>query len=158
MSKNFTWPITTYLYEDYIKLKECLEKNKDKLKDKELIIFGAGIRGSLFGKLLPDFGYHSFIYVDNNKDKWGGYIEKEEHIIKNPDYLSKNITAKIIIISIEQDFLIIEQLLKLGYKKDINIFSPKTNVYDDYINEFFRQSDTEVLVLGDCFFISNFYF
>lgn len=150
MSKNFTWPVSAYLYDDYVKLKECLELNKKKLENKQLIIFGAGIRGCVFGKLLSSFGYSSFIYVDNNKDKWDGYIFDENHPIKSSDYLLEDNKDKVILVSIESIELVEEQLKSLGYKENENLFYVVTDVYGDFVKEFSRTYTNNTLVIGDC--------
>ncbi|MCM1992625.1 hypothetical protein [Oceanirhabdus seepicola] len=146
--RNFAWPVTIMPYEDYIALKECVEKHRDLLINKEIIIFGAGIRGSLFCKLMEKFGYNQLLFCDNNPDKCGGYINQYE--IHSPELIEEKRDNAIVLISVENGYSIEKQLEKSGYIKNKTYFFVESLIYPSYIEEFFRIDPIEILFLGDC--------
>ncbi len=145
---NFAWPVTVMSYEDYITLKECIDKNQNKIKNKSLVIFGAGIRGSVFAAILEKENYPFFYFADNNSKKWGGYINS--HPILPLKEVENNVDKFAIIISVENCDSIKTQLSNYGYIEDVNFFCIKTNIYNNYLNEFKRKTPFKVLALGDC--------
>lgn len=145
---NFAWPVTTILYEDYQFLDELMRRNASAFSGKSLIIFGAGIRGSIFAMILEKLGYREFTFVDNNKQKWGGCINS--HRIESPEGLKPQKDGAVIIISVEDCSEIRRQLNADGWVEDKNFFAIQTNEYDDYVSAFERRGSIEYLVLGDC--------
>ncbi|MCT4617937.1 MAG: hypothetical protein N4A62_00890 [Marinisporobacter sp.] len=146
--RNFAWPVTVMPYEDYSALKECVYKHKDLLINKEIIIFGAGIRGSIFAKLMEQFGYHKLLFCDNNPDKWGGYVNQYE--IQSPEIIEEKRDNAVILISVENGYSIEKQLEKSGYIKNKTYFFVESMIYPIYMREFFRIDPIETLFLGDC--------
>ncbi|WP_312352965.1 hypothetical protein [Aminipila sp.] len=147
---NFAWPVTAFQYEDYEGLKNCIESNERLFKEKEIIIFGAGIRGSVFSCLLERAGFLQFCFTDNNPEKWGGYINT--HPIIRVDQLINKISEAVVIISVENGGTIKKQLEDIGYRENINYFYVSANIYDIYLYEFNRKIEEEILFLGDCGF------
>lgn len=135
-------------YEDYITLKECVDQHMELLRNKEIIIFGAGIRGSIFCKLMEKFGYNQILFCDNNPDKWGGYVNQYE--ICSPKLIEEKRDKAIVLISVENGHSIEMQLEKSGYIKNTTYFSVEARIYPSYIKEFFRRDAIEILFLGDC--------
>lgn len=152
MSKNFTWPATAYLFDDYKILMQCLEKNNSLFKNKEIVIFGSGIRGTIFGQILINNNYNNFVYIDNNIEKHGGFIHSKEHIIYPFGYLIENQESKVVIISIEGISAIKEQLINANYVENTNFFYIDSNVYENYVKEFLRPYNNNTLLISDCFF------
>ena len=74
---------------ELILLQDFVEMNREVLEDKRLLIFGAGVRGSIFGMLLQNEGIPEFDYCDNNEIKWGGTIGT--HIIISPKELQERV-------------------------------------------------------------------
>lgn len=145
--RNFAWPVTIMQYEDYIALKDCIDKYKEVFDNKKIIIFGAGIRGSIFCKLMNEFGYTKICFCDNNPDKWGGYVN--EYKIHSPELICDRDNT-IVIISIENGFEIEEQLEKKGYIKNKSYFNIESPIYSLYIKEFYRMDLIDILFIGDC--------
>lgn len=145
--KNFAWPVTVMSYEDYYELKKCLDLNKD-IYEKKIIIFGSGIRGTLFGVLLKRLGIESFQYCDNNEMKWGGEINGHE--ILNPEIIKNKEKEYRVLISTERSNEIERQLEKYGYRKNKHFFSIKSDIYDKYVDKFFEIKPIKFLILGDC--------
>ncbi len=152
MGKNFGWPVTVFLYEDYLRLLQCIQNNKPVFDEKELVVFGAGIRGSVFCRLLHDMGYKDFTFVDNNTEKWGGYVTHAQHSIHAPETLLHNSENKVVLVSIENIESVFSQLLSYGYKENENLFFVMTNIYHDYIKEMQRPYSGNTLLMGDCGF------
>lgn len=146
--RNFAWPVTVMPYEDYIALKECVDQHRELLINREIIIFGAGIRGSLFCKLMEIFGFEKLLFCDNNPDKWGGYMNQYE--IYSPELIEGKRENAIVLISVENGHSIETQLEKIGYIKNKTYFFVESRIYPSYIKEFFRSDPIEILFLGDC--------
>ena len=66
--KNYAWPVTVAGRYDYDALEKCVNQYKDILDKKQLVIFGAGIRGTVFSIWLKKKGYTQIIFTDNNPD------------------------------------------------------------------------------------------
>jgi len=148
VGKDFTWPVTVMLYDDYVALKKCVELNREIFAQKQLVVFGAGIRGSLFAVILRMLGVRGFLFSDNNSEKWGGYIF--EHKIVPPSYLEENIDLIVVLNSVEDGGGINEKLTRSGFIENVNLFRVDSNVYQNYIEEMKREIDVETLVVGDC--------
>jgi len=146
--KDFSWPITTLLYDDYEALRTCLDHFSSTIRDKQLIVFGAGIRGSLFAVLLKEFGYTDLLFVDNNEQKWGGVIHG--HPIVAPTELPKYRKNAVVLIATEAYHSIAEQLTKLGFSRDQDFLVIETDHYGSYIDEMLRDCTPTTLILGDC--------
>ena len=73
---NFAWPVTVLGQYDYNALSDCLEQYKNIVEQKEIVIFGAGIRGTIFSILLQQKGYTNLVFTDNNENKVGNFINE----------------------------------------------------------------------------------
>ncbi len=138
---------------ELVLLQDFVEKNRKALEEKRLLIFGAGVRGSIFGLLLQNEGIKEFDYCDNNEIKWGGTIGS--HSIISPKELQERVKEYIVLISVESRELakVMEnQLCEMGFETDRNLFSLPSEIYDKYLNEFFKPIKDHVLVMGDCRF------
>jgi hypothetical protein len=148
--KNYAWPITSISKENYDAIIACVEDNKQLFNEKEILIFGAGIRGAEISVILKSVGYKNIIFTDNNKEKWGGCID-EFPIISVAEAL--NLKDKVVyLISVEEGDSICIQLEEEGLKRDTDYFYPKPNLYERFMTEFKREMHNEVLVMGDCMF------
>lgn len=153
MKIDFAYPDYMLNKGELVLLRDFVEKNRKALEDKRLLIFGAGVRGSIFGLLLQNEGIKEFDYCDNNEIKWGGTIGS--HIIISVKELQERIEEYIVLISVESRELagIMEtQLCEMGFEMDKNLFSLPSEIYDKYLNEFFKPMKDHVLVIGDCRF------
>lgn len=145
---NFAWPVTTIGKYDYDALKLCVEKNKELLKEKELIIFGAGIRGTSFAMLLQKLGYNQILFTDNNEQKVGGTINGIPIIDYND--VKTHRENVVIIISVENGFAIKSQLENDEFQEGINYFYIENHLYDVYLREFLDPKYIDTLIMGDC--------
>jgi hypothetical protein len=148
--RNFAWPITTVGKYDYRALNECVEKYKGKFLGKKIVIFGAGIRGTSFSIWLSDMGYENIVFTDNNEMKIGGYINKFP-ILAYQDiiYMKDEI---VVIVSVENGYVIMEQLEQSGFVKNENAFFIENHLNSDYVKEFSRKGDFDIVAMGDCGF------
>lgn len=145
---NFAWPVTTLCKYDYKALKQCIEENASLFHDKEIVIFGAGIRGTAFSIMLEKFGYTNIVFTDNNPEKVGGYIN-EFRIIDYKE-VEKEKEKLIVLISVENGFALKKQLEKSGFVENVNYFYVENHLYDLYIEEFSRRGQIDNLIMGDC--------
>lgn len=144
---NFAWPVTTLCKYDYKALKECVEENSTILRQTQIVIFGAGIRGTSFSILLQKFGYRNIIFTDNNSNKIGGFIN--EFPIVSYDEI-KNRKDIIVINSVENGFSINNQLKNDGFVENVNFFYIENHLYELYLQEFKKVINTDTIVMGDC--------
>ena len=145
---NFAWPVTVLGQYDYNALSDCLEQYRDIIEQKEIVIFGAGIRGTIFSILLQQKGYTKLIFTDNNESKVGNFINQFP-IISFSDVCEKRKDI-FIIVSVENGSGIKRQLENAGFQEGIEFTLVENHVYEKFIEEFFSKKNTETLVMGDC--------
>ena len=145
---NFAWPVTTLCKFDYEALRKCIKANEEILHQKQIVIFGAGIRGTSFSLLLQRFDFRNIVFTDNNKEKIGGNIN--EFPIISYEEIEKKREQVVIIISVENGFAIKEQLKNSGFVENINFFYIENHLYELFLQEFLNKSKIDTLVMGDC--------
>lgn len=153
MIKDFEYPEYMFDKNDCLLISNFLREKKQMLNGKKLVVFGAGIRGSVFAKWLNYYGFSDYIYCDNNQIKWGGSVGG--HAIISPNELKAQYDDCIVLISVESGELVDEiekQLSALNFKKGKNLFSFPAKIYDNYLDLFFKPIKDHLLVLGDCRF------
>lgn len=153
MGKDYAYPEYMFDKTDYGTIKEFFEKNRENLFEKRVVVFGAGVRGGIFGKWITDMGLTAFDYCDNNPQKWGGSVAG--HRIISPEELGADTQNSIVLCSLESKDLadeIEQQLSGFGFEKNKNFFSFPTEIYDNYLKLFFEPMTEHLLLLGDCRF------
>lgn len=148
--KNFAWPITAISKEDYDVILECVKKNERVFAEKKILIFGAGIRGAEIAVILEGEGYTNIEFTDNNQEKWGGVIDNYP-IISVEEALKKR-DEVVYLISVEEGASIAEQLRQESLVENRDFFFPKNDLYQRFTNEFKRNMQNEILIMGDCMF------
>lgn len=146
--KNFAWPVTTMCKYDYLALCKFVEENDVILREKQIVIFGSGIRGTSFSVQLKRLGYENFVFTDNNKSKVGGFIN--EFPIISYDEIKKQRGQVVIIISVEGGFAITEQLKNDGFAENKDFFYIESHLYENYVRIFCDSTPCKTLVMGDC--------
>ena len=144
---NFAWPVTTLCKYDYEALRTCIKENEKLFKQKEIVIFGAGIRGTAFSLLLKKFGYNNIVFTDNNEKKVGAYIN-EFFIIPYSEVVEKKGNI-IVLISVENGFVLKEQLEESGFAENIDYFYIESHLYEKYLEQFLDKRKIETLIM-DC--------
>lgn len=147
-TKNYAWPVTTTSKDVYEYFEQSVWNRKDILKNKKIVVFGAGIRGTLLSIILEKAGYEEFYFTDNNSEKWGGYINS--HLIMPINEVYQQIDQVYVLIAIEGCAKVEAQLEEKGFVSEVNYSSLDTSLYDFYMEEFGRKTDGKVLVMGDC--------
>lgn len=148
--RNFAWPITAINKYDYLLMERFIDMYRDFLKSKKIIIFGAGIRGTEISIILKDIYHEDILFVDNNKEKWGGYID--DYPIISPEEMLKINTNRVILISTEEYVAIEDQLKSYGLVKGADYFCLHNNQYEMFVDEFSLKNDYSTLIMGDCMF------
>lgn len=148
--RNFAWPITAINKYDYLLMERFIDMYRDFLKSKKIIIFGAGIRGTEISIILKDIYHEDILFVDNNKEKWGGYIDG--YLIISPEEMLKINTNRVILISTEEYVAIEDQLKSYGLVKGADYFCLHNNQYEMFVDEFSLKNDYSTLIMGDCMF------
>lgn len=148
--QNYAWPVTAISKEDYTVILECVRNNKEIFEKKQILIFGAGIRGAEFSVVLEEEGYTNLVFTDNNAEKWGGVIDGYP-IISVEQALQRKKDV-VYMISVEEGDSIREQLIAAGLMENKEFFYPKANLYERFTKEFCRPMQDEILVMGDCMF------
>lgn len=147
-SVNYAWPVTAVHKVVYNRFQKAVNDIKNKYNFKKIVVFGAGIRGTLFSVMLEKEGISDFIFTDNNKEKWDGYIN-DYPILSLEDALS-DIKNTMVFITVENGNAIKKQLDELGYSENENYFFMDTNLYDEYMKEYKKNDGIDTLIIGDC--------
>lgn len=148
--QNFAWPVTTFAKYDYDVVKKWVEEYGSLLEEKQIVIFGAGIRGTLFLNFLQDFGYNDILFTDNNPVKVGGTVYKCP-IVSYEEVVQKK-EEVVVVVSIENATTVKEQLVKSGFVENQNFFYLESNLYKNFIDGFLEKKETKNLAMGCCAF------
>ena len=73
---NYAWPVTSENAVVYNYFLHKIDEIQQVLKDRRIVIIGAGIRGCCLLKILEEKGLHNIIFVDNNVEKQGNRINQ----------------------------------------------------------------------------------
>lgn len=148
--KDFSWPVSAFNEKEFRKFSLDIDANYEKMYGREVYIFGAGIRGCIFLKFCEMKNIKVTGFIDNDPNKADGCIGdyriqkfEEVHEQKIPYY---------VIVSTENSQGIIQQLTKEGLEQGEDFLSVKTDLYDNFADNFFRKDDYPYLFLGDCIF------
>lgn len=152
MATNFAWPVTSVNRDDLTCFEEWYERTEEILKVKSVIIWGAGIRGTEFSLFFEKKGYINIVFTDSNESKWGGNINGFPIIPPNEAFIYVNDQKAIFVISTENSHGIESILINQGYKEYSEYFVLKTDLYKKYLQEFMRDYNKNILVMGDCEF------
>lgn len=147
---NFAWPVTAISKADYDVIVNWADSIRALLEKKELLIFGAGIRGAEIAVILGTVGIKNIIFTDNNTEKWGGYIDNHP-IIPVAEAL-RNKDRYVFLVSVEEGDGICKQLEQNEMIRDVDYFFPKSNLYEIFLKEYNRPLENGILFLGDCMF------
>jgi len=146
---NYAWPVSTYDKYDLEALQECVSKNRAVFVAKQIVIMGAGIRGTMFSHMLKRMGFDNFLFSDNNPSKIGGVIN--EYPIIAYSEVEKRKGNIIVLISVENGFTVLKQLRDSGFIKDRDCFYIDSHQYEKYTTRFMeRQHRTENFIIADC--------
>lgn len=84
--------------------------------NKEIAVWGAGVRGLMAGMILEDLGREKFIYIDNDVSRQGKSLSG--HSIKS--FAEINMQDIFVIISMEIHSEVTDGLIKLGFVENID--------------------------------------
>lgn len=146
--RNFAWPVTVVGDYDRNALEKFLQQYGRLLKKKNIVIFGAGIRGTVFSVLLAERGYTNISFTDNNEQKIGHRIN--EFPIVSFDEIRREKENFFIIISVENGNSIKEQLDDMEFREGVHYALVENFIYKSYIEKFVDGKHIETLIMGDC--------
>lgn len=151
---NFAWPVTSVNREDYLAFEAWFSQNRKMLEENDVIIWGAGIRGTEFSLFFKKLLYTNVCFTDSNAEKWGGRIDEFPIIsIDDADARMKEGGARIIVST--ENSQQIEQMLEIkGYQKDKDYFIIKTDLYQKYFEEYAKELADHALIMSDCEFLT----
>ena len=150
--KNYAWPITSVYKDSMDQFYNFLQDKKELLKNKTIAIFGAGIKGNEYLYYLRQKSYSNIVYIDNNPEKQGGFIDTFP-ILNLPAFLSTHKKGTFaIVVAIENYSGVKAQLESESLKEDIDFFCFKPLIYDNFINEYTGDCSNKYLFFGDCQF------
>ncbi len=149
---NFAWPVTSVNREDLLCFEQWYESYRDILREKSVIIWGAGIRGTEFSLFFEKKKYKNIFFTDSNEGKWGGNINGFPIISPNDAFPLVWDQKALFLISTENSEEIERNLFEQNCRRNDNYFVVKTDLYEKYVREFERNYDKKILVMGDCEF------
>ncbi|MDR1148384.1 MAG: hypothetical protein LBK66_07110, partial [Spirochaetaceae bacterium] len=147
---NYAWPVTAVLSGMYQHFLSEVKAHDGDLRDRRLVIFGAGIRGCTLLLILEEYGFTNIVFCDNNPEKQKGRINKYP-ILSFEEALGFG-GEQVFLLPIENGGAIREQMLNAGLREDKDFFYWDFQVYDEYIEEFKRPVKDHTLIVGDCAF------
>jgi hypothetical protein len=147
---NYAWPVTAVLSGMYQHFLSEVKAHDGDLRDRRLVIFGAGIRGCTLLLILEEYGFTNIVFCDNNPEKQKGRINKYP-ILSFQEALGFG-GGQVFLLPIENGGAIREQMLNAGLREDKDFFYWDFQVYDEYIEEFKRPVKDHTLIVGDCAF------
>ncbi len=147
---NFEFPILSINKNEYENVKRWISEYRAKISEKKLYIFGAGIRGNMFLKLLEEEHISVTGFGDNSTEKQGGYIKN--YPILSMDDICSDLDNNVILVSTENYYEIDRMLAEKGCQKNLHYFIIENDIYPSFYKEFFRGGEIKYIVFGDCFF------
>lgn len=135
-------------YDNFCKV---VKKTKQLRKDKQIVIFGAGIMGMQFAYTLLQLGINDFIFCDNNSEKWDTMLIGKP--IKNPLFI-QDIGRYFVFLAMENYEQCANQLEMMEYRKGKNWLLLTNSSGNKMLESFEEKNDATRLVLGDCI-VSN---
>lgn len=145
---NYAWPVTTIDRNDLFKIDELINKYSEVLKQKQIVIFGAGIRGTIFSVILSKRGYTNIVFTDNNKEKVGNVIN--EFPIISYEEIENRKDEVFVIVSVEECDKICEQLVNSRFEEGCHFVRINAELYEQYVDNFMIPGDLDAIVMGDC--------
>ena len=113
--KNYAWPITAISKENYQVIVDCIQSNII-FRERQILIFGAGIRGAELAVIMQTQGLDNIVFTDNNSEKWGGMVDT--HPIISVEEALRLRGRVVAIISVEEGSEICGQLETAGFVRD----------------------------------------
>lgn len=147
--RNYEFPIVSVNQNDYEEVQAWVNRNKESVGNKQLFIYGAGIRGNMFLQMLNKSGIVVTGFVDGSEEKQGARVGNLR--IYSLEDLKEN-QEKFILVSPENDKAILEKLKENGYRRYQDYDRIESTNYENYVKEFERKGDIRYLFFGDCFF------
>lgn len=135
-------------YDNFCKV---VKKTKQLRKDKQIVIFGAGIMGMQFAYTLLQLGINDFIFCDNNSEKWDTMLIGKP--IKNPLFI-QDIGRYFVFLAMENYEQCANQLEMMEYRQGKNWLLLTNSSGNKMLESFEEKNDATRLVLGDCI-VSN---
>lgn len=149
--QNFEFPIVSITKNEFDAVQKWIEKYRDRIFGKNLFIFGAGIRGNMFLKLLEESGVAVSGFCDSSIEKQGAHVKN--YTIYKPEDIYAEPEKNLVLVSPENSTDIEKMLKEHGYEKEKNYFIIGNTMYSDFKKEFFKTEGTKYILFGDCFFV-----
>lgn len=149
MNKNFEFPIVAVNQGEYMTVQKWILDNQARLTEKRIFIYGAGIRGNLFYRILQKNNIKVSGFIDGSEEKQGAKVGDV------PIVALENIGDKencFVLVSPENNKEIVSLLEKNEYKRYQDYDVIDSIVYSEYFEEYIRKGDIEYIFFGDCFF------
>lgn len=144
-----SWPINTAQKELIDSFERYIDENEELLREHDILIWGAGVRGIVLGIVLEKRGYKKFRYIDNDERKWGKNIN--EHEIVGYHYINEDIERVYILIPLESGEEVKRQLELEGLEERVNFEIVYVATNDLYVEEFCRNYEKKILLFSGGF-------
>lgn len=101
--------------------------NRIEYRKSRIVMFGAGVIGQItMPQILSKYGLLTYVdcYLDNDSDKWGGYIDvMEMHVpINSPEYLKECGENTVILLNISRYSDVVIQLQKMDCTEKMDCY------------------------------------
>ena len=147
---NYAFPVTAVIAKFHEFLFTRLAEFSSLLKNKRIVVFGAGTRGSEMLFVLKSMGFSEIVFCDNNEEKQQGYID--DYPIYSLSSALEYTKPQMFLVPIENGREVCRQLTDKGLKENIDFLDLSFDLYDEYMKEFVRHTENNVVIFGDCAF------
>lgn len=134
--------------ENYDNFLHAWFKTETHRKEKQTVIFGAGILGMQFYYTLICLGVKKILFCDNDQTKWGQKIE--ECLILSPWEIAGKSEKYFIFLAMEHYQSCVVQIEQMGYQPNSQYYNLTNCSEQRLLEDFGRDLDARTLILGDC--------
>lgn len=117
-------------------------------KEKQTVIFGAGILGMQFYYTLTCLGVEKIAFCDNDHTKWGQKIG--ECLILPPQDIAGKPEKYFVFLAMENYLTCVAQIEQMGYQPNSQYYNLTNCSEQKLLEDFGKDWDARTLVLGDC--------
>lgn len=136
--------------ENYDSFCSSFQKNYNLFKEKQIVIFGAGIMGLQFRYILEELGISDALFCDNDEKKWKEKKRIAGKKVLCPNALQGQTEKFFVFLAMERYGECANQLNQLGYEENLNWVNLKNCSETKLLEDFQRNRKVSTLILGDC--------
>lgn len=132
----------------YNLFQEILLKYQSVLRERHIVLWGAGTMGIQFSMVLKKNYQYQMSFCDNDPQKWG---EKICGIgVLSPKVLEGKNEEYFVFLAIEEAPECAEQIGQMGFRYQLDWCDVDAIIRERFVQEFYKRTDAKWLFFGDC--------